>query len=489
MTAREALDARLSEASILRISLLPIILGVVAGCTAGSAARAARTDAPGAAEALGRAACGHPGNDTEPWVVDLPADRRVEIEAAMQKGITFVSYDCHELKLLRGCDVAGAYDYTGTTTIEDKLALEDADAVALNLSGGAALAAKVRADIDRGMKIHIGYVLVGQRSTNLAWISRSELPGRCQGATHFIGRASIGAYAIASSSSAQMGSVAEIFERGASAQSTSSALRTTTVGEPRACNAATVDDTGPPPQCAAPVKLLLVGIAPGTEPPPDAPRREDEPLALAAKMFRDACDRGNARACSDVGHQARLDHREAEAVKWFERACKLGYGRACFHAGSLLVKSGKEDADKRALEDHERACLGRDHRGCLAMAAMLFSGVGALPDPAKANQVQSRALNALMKACEAKDSEACEVLGDFYNGRYGKKTRSPEKALEYFERACSGGQWGACDSAGALLARGDGPVKADPDRSRGYREQACRHGIGEACKRAQQGDP
>ncbi|MDI3291235.1 tetratricopeptide repeat protein [Polyangium sp. 15x6] len=429
--------------------------------------------------------------------------------------------------------------------------LEDADSVAANLSGGTMLAAKLEAEMRRGMKMHIGYVLVGQRSTTLGRVSRAELTGDCRRVTHFIARASLGAYAVVANSSARMGAAAEIFARGAGASSSSSFFKSTTAGEKAACLSATSEDSAPPGKCRAPVKLLLAAIsdtimAESGEPPleehrplrcparmvrssdgacvrtrPGAPqmcvmsdhadcarqcaagdarscatlgfmyesgkgvavdggqafryyqqacdagaldgcvglaflyskgRGVHPDPARAANMFRDACERGHARACSGIGQQARIEGNGADAIRFFERSCKLGYARACFYAGSALATEGKEP--ERALRNHEAACVGQDERGCLAMAGMMLSGLGAAPDAMKANHVQGKALNALNQSCASGDGEACEVIGDFYDGRYGKKVRKPEKALEFYQKACRGGRGDACRAAGVMLENG-----------------------------------
>jgi TPR repeat protein len=564
--------------SVPRNALVCAALLFATGCPSGFAAKAARGENPGATSAFGTRTCTGPGNDVEPWVVDMPADRRVEIEAEMQKGVVLVAYDCKTVDLVRGCKTSGDYGYTGTTLVEDEVVLDDADSVAANLSGGAILAAKLQAEMNRGMKVHIGYVLVGQRSTTIRRVSRADLIGDCDRVTHFIARSSLGAYAMIANSSAKMGAVAEVFSRGASASSSSSSFKSTTAGDKPACQSASPDDGAPPIKCRAPVKLLLsaistTNIAASEEPPfeenrpvacpenmvrkngacvhnaPSLPRMcvmanqidcdkqcsaGDAPscarlgfmyesgkgigvddarayqfyqracdagsidgcvglgflfskgrfvnrdLVRAAKMFRDACERGHARACNGIGQQARIEGNAVEAIRWFERSCNLGYARACFYAGNLLATEGKEP--ERALRNHQDACVGRDDRGCLAMAGMIFSGLGTAPDPIRAKELQTKALESLTKDCTAGDIEACGVIGDFYNGRYGKEVRKPEKALEFYDKACQGGRGDACRSAGALLELGDGNVVSDPAKSQKYFEQACGRGVKEACR-------
>lgn len=547
-------------------------------CPTGSAAKMARGNDPGATDAFGTRTCTGPGRDVEPWVVDMPADRRVEIEAATQKGVVLLSYDCKNLEIVRGCTTAGNYGYTGTTLVEDEVILEDADAVAANLSGGPFLAAKLEAEMRRGMKVHIGYMLVGQRSTTVGRVYRGDLVGDCGRVTHFISRTSLGAYAVVANSSAKMGATAELFARGAGTSSSSSSFKTTTAGEKNACLGATSEDMMPPVKCRAPVKLLLTAISETAIAESDAPafdgerelqcppgmvrrngicarQKADEPRACllpnyadcikqcdggnasscatvgfmyesgkgvnideklafrhyqqscekgvldgcvglaflyskgrgvdadamrAAKLFRDACERGHARGCSGIGQQARIEGNVTVAIRSFERSCALGYARACFYAGNELAKEGKEP--ERAFRNHEKACLGRDHRSCLAMAGMMFSGLGTLLDAEKANRTQGNALNALSKSCAGGDGEACEVIGHFYDGRFGKKVRKPEKALEHYGKACSMGRGEACRAAGMLLERSDGSVVADPAKAKEYLSKACSSGVKEACK-------
>src|SRR5262245_50266516 len=151
-------------ALIKHASVLFALHGLVLGCGPGTVAKATRPDVPTASSALGSGACVKPGEDAAPWVVDLPADQRQALETGLRSGIVVVSYDCKEFKILRGCSVAGNYEYTGTTALEDKLSFEDADSVAANFSAGAALALRIKAEMDRGTRLHVGYILIGERT-------------------------------------------------------------------------------------------------------------------------------------------------------------------------------------------------------------------------------------------------------------------------------------------------------------------------------------
>jgi TPR repeat protein len=570
-------------ASMVSAAALLALAGSVLSCGAGSGAKAIRDEPGKVGEALGASECIKAGEDAEPWVVDLPAERGGEIEGALGKGqVVLVSWDCKELRLVRGCTVTGTYEYSGWEPRPERKVLEDADSVGASLSGGQAIKAKIAAEMERGTKLLIGYSFAGQYATTLPRITRNMLSGDsgvCAKATHFVSTATVGAYAVTSSAGAEIGAVAEIFDQGARGQSSSKEFRATKVGELEACNKAKAGDN-PTPQCLSPVKMLLVGIAEGAPPsgglrprpssgnqvpcPPGSHRSDgmclsskkaktrvceigdeadcnkqcaagdapscanlgfmyekgkgitandkkafefykkacdqkdldgctglgvlyskgqgvDANQKLAATIFQEACNRGNARACSSIGHQARLKRDYDEAVRWFERACKGGYERACFYAASFMVKLKKDE--RKAFSYANSACVGDDFRGCLVAASMMYSGAGTSPNPAEANKYQSKALNSLLKDCEDKDSEACEVIGDFYNGQYGKKGRAPEKALPFYEKGCSGGQWDACYEAGLLQEKGDPPVKANPATAKQLFDKACQHGVTAACSK------
>src|SRR5687768_16131716 len=54
-----------------------------------------------------------------PYVVDLDSDTRVELEAAMGKGVAVVAYDCASLRVLSQCTLPeSAYAYAGVSRKE-----------------------------------------------------------------------------------------------------------------------------------------------------------------------------------------------------------------------------------------------------------------------------------------------------------------------------------------------------------------------------------
>lgn len=199
-------------------------------------------------------------------------------------------------------------------------------------------------------------------------------------------------------------------------------------------------------------------------------------------ILRQACDAGNGRACSGLGQQARIRRDWATASKEFDRGCRLNYSRGCYYAGVALVRLDKEP--ERALWNFERACKGGDERGCLAAGSFLVQGTAGRKDADEGNKFISRALNALQAECSEKKSESCEVLGDYYNGKYGKAAPQAAKAIEFYDKACSEGQADACFEMGLLYESGPSGVKKDAGKAKGAFEKACTKGYDDACKKA-----
>lgn len=207
-----------------------------------------------------------------------------------------------------------------------------------------------------------------------------------------------------------------------------------------------------------------------------------EDKAQSVGVFRKACEGGSGRACSGLGQQARLRRDWAAASKEFDRGCRLGYTRACYYAGYALIRLDQDEA--RALALMERACYGGDERGCLAAGSMYSQGSGGKKDSALGSKLTGRGLVALQGECNEKKSESCEVLGDYYNGRYGKTIPQGEKALEYYGKACGAGQEDACWEAGLIYEGGLGGVKKDPAKAKSSFDVACTKGYDDACKKA-----
>jgi TPR repeat protein len=179
----------------------------------------------------------------------------------------------------------------------------------------------------------------------------------------------------------------------------------------------------------------------------------------AEKMFIEACMKGNGRACSGLGQRLRLKGKMRDALPLFARGCTLGYPRACFYLGSF--GSTTTQAPEMNLKAFERACFGRDLRGCLGAATVLKSGkVG---DPSKADMFLKVGLGGLERSCSTGDGDSCKSAGDWWAGKYDPGTRDPDKARSFYQQACQAGQKDACKAdAGKGPSGKHGPPPPPP---------------------------
>ena len=143
--------------SIRSTGLLTLLalLAFAAGCAPGGLAKAARGESPTAAGALGAATCMLPGEPTEPWTFDLDTTQRGQVTAALRKHrLILARYDCEKLEVVRGCRAGGDYEYAAYPPAWDTIELNDGDEIRASLSGGAVIAASMKAEMERGTAFH-----------------------------------------------------------------------------------------------------------------------------------------------------------------------------------------------------------------------------------------------------------------------------------------------------------------------------------------------
>jgi uncharacterized protein len=542
---------------MVRTVLFVTALSAAAVGCGGAAADAIKPDMPTGSDALGGSECTTAAQDVdELWVVDLSGPKRNSLVNAMQKGLVFVSYDCKELKVVTGCRVKGLparYEYGGTGHRKDVHELAGADMVRASLSGGAVIAAKLETELKTGTQLNIAYALVGMRSAPLETLAVNQLEGHCDGVTHFVAAAHLGAFRMTRGSSADVGAALKVFEQGVEASSSASEKAESEDGNGSICPRGETERSKELPGCDSPVELELRAISktPAAEaelppPPPEVPHpprcgpglvssgghcvprtRSGPPtckpgdpsgcesackngdsrscalagaayekgkgvqtdmkrayglyekscsakdpegcagqgillsrgdgvgrdLDRAKSMLEEACNQSSGRACSGRGHMDRITGDRESALRWLDRGCNLRYMSACYYAGALRDKKD----DQRAYENHLRACSGGEARGCLAMSVLLLSGRARDPEAPPAADIR-RMLNdgflkSLDRRCEARDASSCEVLGDWYAGKYDSDGKvappQPDKAKAYYGKACDQGQTDACKDANA----------------------------------------
>src|SRR5262245_20607914 len=238
------------------------LLLALVGCGSGTAAKAVRDDVPKAERAVTAEPC-LVGQEAQPWTFDMDNTTRGALFNAMKDGLVLVSFDCKQLKVMTRCDVPGDYRYGGYPVAFDVLDFKDSDELKASISGGALIAAKFEADMKRGAKLYIAHGEVGMSTTTVPEVVRDRIKGpkACDAATHYVTEVHFGAYQMKASSEADVKAAGDIFGRGGSGASASSADSKHRSGDPKACEKNNNKDA-PPEDCNTVVRVTLAPILP-----------------------------------------------------------------------------------------------------------------------------------------------------------------------------------------------------------------------------------
>jgi hypothetical protein len=487
---------------------LPLLF-LLPACGAGSVAKAIRPPEQTAASALGEpssgATCKDVGKEGKPLVVDWKPEQRGDLEVAMQQGVAVVKYDCNTLKLLDNCHVDGSYGFKGIVLKQQVVRLNDADEVKVNLPlSGAALAASLEGAAGRGSSLDLAEALVGNRVSTRNTVTKADLSGMCDGATHFVRGANIGAFVLEQNSKAEVKTAVQIFKIGAGGSSESSKLARQQDGDLDSCQSSSSESDKPPSKCGALVRLSLVAIS-------------DAPAAAAAKSAAPAggvavkdeadgcpaglslvdgkctkvtagtkhvckagdladckaqCDAGDGWSCSRFG-AALLASDATGASGAFKKSCDLGHAGGCSNYGLLLSKGlGASKDDPAAATFFGKACSGGDPTGCFNLGTMTFEGRGVAKDLAKAAALYGQ-------SCNAGNAAGCVNLGMAYDEGLGVG-KDAAKATSLYKRACEGDQALGCMNVGVAYSTGQGASEDQAAANRFY-TRGCDLGSGKSC--------
>jgi TPR repeat protein len=473
-----------------------VVLGsALVSCGAGGAAEAVRPADPTAKAALGETECRSVEKGGEPLVVDWKAEQRGDLEVAMKDGVAVVAYSCQSIKLLPDCHIDGTYGYIGMTTREQVVRLESGDEVRANLpfTGGA-----LAAEMQRGATLDVAMVMIGKRRTTWSEPNQADLKGgSCAGATHYVRGATVGAFVLSTGTQAKVAAAAELFGAGTSGNSASAKETKNRDGDPSECAKAAPDSTSPPPQCGAPIRLVLGPIAktpeagkPVEAAPPKAPVASDVttcPAGLvqsggkctapaSAPAFQcnpsDAaecgaqCDKGHAGSCAALGDLiATTDPTRSAGA--FKKGCDGDVAAACFGLGRLTERGQGVKADPKGAADlYERACKGGSAAGCGAEGRVTT-------DPARAFALFSQ-------GCNGGDDASCrDAALSFAQGKGVAKDLA--KAAELHKRACDGSIGQSCYELGGLYESGAQGVGKNAIHAELLYRRGCTRGSTEAC--------
>jgi TPR repeat protein len=504
----------------------------VAACGGSTAATAVRPPDPTYAEASGAPACRAVDDYPAPLAVDWRPEDRVDLEAAMHKGVAVVAYDCKSIRLLPTCTVPGSYGFVGTSTEQQVVRLENTDELTTNLPRfGAALGVKLDTELRRGATLDVALMMIGKEVATRAEALPEELQGDCAGATHFVLGTTVGAFAMRKGTRATVRSAAELLGAASETTSTSSKEVESAAGSLDDCNKALPFSPAPEGRCSAPLRLQLRRI--GKVPPlegalarswcPQGMILTAGKCALPAStepqlcVYGDAadcqaqCDRGDSGSCANmglmffVGRGVKTDTLRASSL--FQTACEKGNGPACGRLGAMFLAGSGPAADEtrgrelltractggwmeacwrlgelgrrsptsgiNVLALFDRACRGGDGEGCASLGTVLDQGIAGPPD-------RDKAFALFKQGCDLGSARACTLYGSAFEHARGTPMDVPHAAALY-GKACDAGFADGCNRLSTLYFEGRNGVGQDPARGIELLKKACKLGQGGAC--------
>lgn len=430
------------------LAILAALAPLALGC--GGAADAVRPDAITAGEAVGEAfQCTEQKlrEDLSPFTVDWRDGDRASLEAAMQRGVAVVKMTCEGPKILKACMVVGDYAYAGVSLKTKLVEMNDAGSAAINL--GVSVSPAFRAEMAQGRSLMLAYSLAGTESTTVTTVGPWQLKGRCQGATHFVFGAQVGAFAMQSAEKGSASTAMDLLLASGSAQSSASKKTRTTDGDPKACEGATYKDKEKKAGCAALMRVDLMFIDPDAKPSTSEPDPKQDPVVRAT-----GCPSGfvwGGAACEPAAKAkaklcARGDAADCEAQ------CGRGSVDSCDRWAETLL-----DAVLYPKEDYETWQDGVVARG-------------------EAVDAWAPHIAKMSSTCAEGMPHACALMAYHWSNK-----GDTAKTLAAFGQACANGDSGSCYELGDVEPRPDAVLEADKAQRLPYLQIGCNRGMAIAC--------
>lgn len=483
----------------------PMLVGLGVWLMAGQLAcpshQGLRPDDPSYAAAVGEDAG---GTSTAPLVVDWRPEDRGELEVAMKKGVAVVASTARGMKVLGRCELEGDYGFTGMTLKEQVVSLETSQEIRANLPlSGVGLAGSIGGEADRKTVLHVAMAMVGKKRTTRTAVARDELRGECQGATHVVRGATLGAFVMKKGTKGEAMVAAQLFGMGTQGGESSAKSVENSDGELASCRGADPEGEAPPARCAALIRLELDEILERQESEPVV--SEDSTVVMAPRCGSglywmggkcsvqrktDAichsghtagcgarCESGDGESCLVLGfaHERGLgvsrDIGRARAL--YEKACTRGVSLGCHNLGTLHAEGKVQPAQATVMNElFRKACDDGEVRGCNSLGASYFLGSGVSKDMGKAGRL-------FLRACRGGEPIGCTNYGSLLQMDPTARKKTSE-VVSYYLRACHGNDPGGCTSLGNALEAGYG-FSVDLPRAIRVYEQACVRRFGLAC--------
>lgn len=454
-----------------------------------------KPNAPTANEAMGAKLDCKTGSYAEPLVVDLPADKRVDLEAQMNAGVAMISYNCSEMTVVKDCRLPGKYAFAGVSLKEQIISLQNDDEMKANLpfSSGAA-----SASLETGSQLDLALVMVGKRST-AARVERPALEGsQCGEATHFVRAATVGAFAMKTGTKGKAAAAVDLFGASASGSSSASEKRANKDGDLTSCKSSKPGAETPPDQCQSAIRVELVPI-PAALAQADAKRAAElvkgaaekegkpieNPCSAEGFVYSDGkCARASSSAAPHLCAPANSDECKAECDKGHMGSCH-NYAEALFSnfCNDPSKKSQCDQTSTAENQQREREAMKYWRKACDqgdVADACDQAGEYSLQTFAGMKADFAVAIPALKKGCDLGNADACWVLGDKYLKGGAGLSKDPMQGLALTDRSCKLGEQYSCQLMGEFYFKGTHLAK-DPARGYAYLKQFCDQGEYQTC--------
>ncbi len=418
----------------------------------------------------------------EPLIVDWEPQHRGNLELAMKDGLAVVEYSDKGFRLLKNCNVDGAYAFVGMSTKEQLVRLESADDVRANLPfGGAGLVGQIGGELGRTTTLDVAMVMIGKIRTTWNHVAKKDLRGECTGATHFVKGAMVGAFVMETGDKAHARAVAEFFRIGGEVGRRRDSKVHNSDGTLDDCKTALSDSVKAPAKCGALLRVELIPISADQASKATVAAVEKQapvqtcPAGMSlvgGKCSREAqasectygqaaqcaqlCDRGSAVSCGRFGLQLlRGDRVKQDFDMGFKatlQGCNLNDGPSCEYLGDFLASGAAAARNmKGATDAWGRGCELAQERACTLAGAAHYTGDG-VP------QNYGLAARLLDRGCKGGSHNACSELGIMYLGNAGIGT-DPGRAARLFKSACDGDSAAGCSNLGYMVEFGKAVVK------------------------------
>ncbi|MCC6554313.1 MAG: sel1 repeat family protein [Polyangiaceae bacterium] len=453
-------------------ALLPLPLTLsVAACGPTPPAVGARNQ-PTVAEATGHKTTTAVSGPAEPMIVDWDPQARADLEAAMKSGVAVVAFNENGLELLKDCKVDGQYGFVGVTTKYQMVQLENSAEVQANLPlAGATIIAKLGAEFGQSKTLDVAMALVGKKRTTWRHATREDLQGSCDGATHIVRGATVGAFVLETGTKGEQRASAELFGAGAGQRSTSSKSVHNADGSLDACKLATSESSDPPSQCAALIRLELDPIRKDGGPrPAKAGSAGSEERAVAAGSAPQ-CPAGMVLAegkCT-TPESAKTHLCAPDDLVDCDKQCAAGHADSCNNLAVMQFQGKGTPADPaKADATFKKACDAGSTQACVNLAIRLYQS-----NPAESARLGER-------ACAEGQPLGCEIAGEHHHLGHGVPVDT-RKALRYYKAACDGGDQSGCTNTGLLYAGAAADIPKNEALGIRYTSRACDGGVSTAC--------